>query len=98
MAEPDQRYGSTGEALRSEDDPLLTGRGRYTDDINLPGQAWVAFARSPLPHARIRALQTAAAVRMPGVIAVFTGADLAADGIGAIPPAMSFAGSGGKPM
>lgn len=98
MTEDMHRYGSASEALRSEDDPLLTGRGRYTDDIDLPGQAWAAFTRSPVANAQIRALHVAAAARMPGVIAVFTGADLAADGIGAIPPLASFAGRGGKPM
>ncbi|MSQ88887.1 MAG: xanthine dehydrogenase family protein molybdopterin-binding subunit [Betaproteobacteria bacterium] len=98
MADEINRYGSAHETLRSEDDPLLTGQGKYTDDIDLPGQAWVAFVRSPVAHARVLELNTAAAARMPGVIAVFTGADLAADGIGAIPPAVSFTGRGGKPM
>ena len=98
MAEQTLRFGSSRDALRSEDDPLLTGRGRYTDDVDLPGQAWAAFTRAPVAHAQIRALHAAAAARMPGVIAVFTGADLAADGIGAIPPAVSMTGRGGKPM
>ena len=98
MAEEINRYGSAQGALRSEDDPLLRGRGKYTDDVDLPGQAWIAFVRSPLAHARLRGVNIAAAARMPGVIGVFTGADLAADGIGGIPPAVSFTGRGGKPM
>jgi len=92
------RFGSGGAALRSEDEPLLAGRGRFTDDVDLPGQAYAAFARSPLGHAEIRAVEVAAAARMPGVIAIFTAMELAADGIGAIPPAVSLTGRGGKPM
>jgi carbon-monoxide dehydrogenase large subunit len=70
---------------RREDVRFITGRGRYTDDINLPGQAYAAFARSPLARATIRAIDTAAAKATPGVIAVFTGADLQAGGIGPLP-------------
>lgn len=70
---------------RKEDLRLLTGRGRYSDDVSLPGQAYAAFLRSPHSHARIRAIDTAAARAMPGVLAVLTAADLAADGIKPIP-------------
>jgi carbon-monoxide dehydrogenase large subunit len=71
--------------LRKEDLRLLTGRGRYSDDINLPGQAYAAFVRSPHAHARIRSIDTSAAATMPGVLAVLTGADAAADGLKDIP-------------
>ncbi|HSW21683.1 MAG TPA: xanthine dehydrogenase family protein molybdopterin-binding subunit, partial [Burkholderiaceae bacterium] len=65
---------------RREDQRLITGRGQYTDDMDLPGQAWAAFARSPHAHARIVAIDTRAARAMPGVLAVLTGQDYADDG------------------
>lgn len=92
------RFGSSADALRVEDDALLAGRGRFTDDVNVPGQAHAAFVRAPLGHAELRGVDAGAAARMPGVLGVFTGRDLAADGLGAIPPAAAFAGRGGRPM
>jgi carbon-monoxide dehydrogenase large subunit len=71
---------------RSEDRRFLTGRGRYADDIALPGQAYGFVVRSPHAHARIVRLDVGAASAAPGVVAVLTGADFAADGIGSIPP------------
>lgn len=77
---------SIGKAvLRKEDQRFITGKGRYTDDINLPGQAYGYFVRSPVAHATIDSISTAAAQNSPGVIAVLTGADLAADGLGSLP-------------
>ena len=70
---------------RTEDERLLTGRGCFTDDVNLPGQAYAAMVRSPHPHARIVSYDTAQASARPGVIAVLTGADFHADGLGRIP-------------
>ncbi len=70
---------------RKEDARLLRGEGRFTDDFSLPGQCHAALVRSPFPHARIRGIDTAAARNSPGVAGVFTGADCAADGLGAIP-------------
>ncbi len=98
MTDETLRFGSGREAWRSEDEPLLAGRGRFTDDVELPGQAHAAFARSTLGHAELRAVDAAAAARMPGVLGVFTAADLAGDGVGAIPPAVSLPGRGGRPM
>ena len=69
---------------RMEDVPLLTGRGCFTDDINLADQAYMVVVRSPHAHARVAAIDTAAATAAPGVLAVLTAADLAADGIAAI--------------
>ena len=66
---------------RVEDARLLTGRGEYTDDFNLPGQAYAAVVRAAPAHARIRSVETAAAAGMPGVLAVLTAADLRADGV-----------------
>lgn len=65
---------------RNEDRRLVVGQGRYTDDIDKPGQAWAAFLRSPHAHARIVRIDTAAALALPGVLAVLTGADYQADG------------------
>ncbi len=70
---------------RIEDLRLLTGGGRFSDDVNLPGQAYAVFVRSPHAHARIGAIETAKARAMPGVLAVLTGADLDPDGIKPIP-------------
>jgi len=71
--------------LRTEDLRLLTGRGRYVDDLVLPNQAHAVFVRSPHAHARLRAVEAAAARGMPGVLAVLTGGDWAADGLGGLP-------------
>jgi carbon-monoxide dehydrogenase large subunit len=70
---------------RVEDQRLITGRGCYSDDFNLPGQAYACFVRSPHAHARIVSIDTAAALKVPGVITVLTGADAAADGMQPIP-------------
>jgi carbon-monoxide dehydrogenase large subunit len=92
------RFGSDLGAVRSEDEPLVTGRGRFTDDLDVAGAAHAVFVRAPVAHATIRAVETAAARAMPGVLGVFTGADLAADGLGGIPPVAGAAGRDGKPM
>ena len=70
---------------RREDLRFITGRGRYTDDINEPGQVYAHFLRSPYAHARISAVDASDALAVPGVIAVFTGRDSAADGLGDLP-------------
>ena len=70
---------------RREDARLLTGRGRFSDDFNLPGQLHAAIVRSLHPHARIVHVNTGEAKTMPGVAAVFTGRDCASDGLGTIP-------------
>jgi carbon-monoxide dehydrogenase large subunit len=74
-----------GTVRRKEDARLVTGRGNYSDDVNLPGQAYGAAVRSPHAHARIRSIDTTAARAMPGVLAVLTGADAVADGLTRIP-------------
>ncbi|MDP9906812.1 MULTISPECIES: xanthine dehydrogenase family protein molybdopterin-binding subunit [Arthrobacter] len=65
--------------LRKEDAHLITGRSRYTDNMTLPGMLHLAMVRSPFAHARITSIDTSAAKSSPGVVAVFTGADLAAE-------------------
>ncbi|HJZ02902.1 MAG TPA: xanthine dehydrogenase family protein molybdopterin-binding subunit, partial [Streptosporangiaceae bacterium] len=70
-----ERY--TGASIkRSEDPRILTGAGRYVDDIKLPGMLHAAFVRSPLAHARVLSVDVSAALALPGVVAVLTGADL----------------------
>ncbi|HEV8372802.1 MAG TPA: aerobic carbon-monoxide dehydrogenase large subunit, partial [Actinomycetota bacterium] len=70
---------------RKEDDRFLRGRGNYVDDISLPGMLHMALLRSPIAHARITALDTAAAAAHPGVVAVITGRDLDAHGLAWMP-------------
>ena len=70
---------------RKEDQRLLTGKGRFTDDLNIEGQTYAALVRSPHPHARIVKIDTAAAKAMPGVVGVLTGADVATDGLKPLP-------------
>ena len=95
MADDHRRFGSSRGAPRSEDDPLLAGRGRFTDDLKTAQHARAAFVRSPMGHATIRAVDAKAAARMPGVLAILAGADLA---LGAIPPGVLLPGRDGKPM
>jgi aerobic carbon-monoxide dehydrogenase large subunit len=71
--------------VRKEDAELVTGQGRFSDDINLPGQAYAVTVRSPHAHARIRGIDVSAAMAVPGVIAVLTGADAIEDGLKPIP-------------
>jgi carbon-monoxide dehydrogenase large subunit len=70
---------------RKEDHRFITGKGRYTDDISRPRQLYAWILRSPLPHARIRAVDSDAAEAVRGVVAVYTGSDMAADGVGGLP-------------
>ena len=71
--------------VRKEDDALVRGHGRFSDDIDLAGQAYAAMVRSPHAHARIHAIDRSAAMTVPGVLAVLTGADALADGLKPIP-------------
>ena len=75
-----------GQSVRRVEDPrLLRGFGRYSDDVSLPHQAYAVVVRSPHAHAVIRSIDTSAARQASGVLAVLTGADLAADGLGNLP-------------
>ena len=75
-----------GQAIpRVEDQRLLMGGGRYTDDINLPNQARAAILRSPHANAKILSIDASEAEQAPGVVAIYTGADVAADGLGDLP-------------
>jgi carbon-monoxide dehydrogenase large subunit len=83
---------------RKEDFRFITGKGQYTDDISRPGEARALFVRSPHAHAKILRVDTKAAVAMPGVVAVLTGADLAADKIGNLICGWMIHSKDGSPM
>ena len=86
LAAERERGKMIGQSLRRvEDFRLLTGRGRFSDDRALPGQLHAAFARSPHAHARLEGVETGRAERLPGVVAVLTAADYAADGMKPMP-------------
>src|SRR5258706_14510245 len=73
-----------GKSIKRREDPrFITGRGQYVDDLKLPGMTYAAFVRSPHAHAKIRKIDTAAAARHPGVVAVFTGKDMT--GVNSLP-------------
>ncbi len=79
------QYGIGQPIRRKEDARLLTGNGRYTDDVNLDGQAFVYFLRSPYAHAKINSIDATDALAAPGIIAIYTSADIIADGVKPIP-------------
>lgn len=80
------KTGGIGQSVRrKEDERLVTGAGCFTDDVNLPDQAYAVMVRSPHAHAHIRSIDTPRAAAMPGVLAVLTGGDLVADGLRPIP-------------
>ena len=81
---------------RIEDQRFITGRGRYTADIAEPGSLAVVFLRSPHASAAIEAIDSDAAAQMPGVVAVLSAADLAADGVGPVQAALSIEGPDGR--
>ena len=83
---------------RKEDQRFITGKGHYTDDINRPGQAFAYFLRSPHAHATIKSIDAKAASGMPGVLAVLTGAELAADKIGNLICGWMIHSKDGSPM
>jgi carbon-monoxide dehydrogenase large subunit len=91
---PDSGIGAP--IKRREDFRFITGRGRYTDDINRPGQVYASFVRSPLAHAKIKSVDTGEAAQAPGVVAVFTGKDMEADGIGSLPCGWVVTGKDGE--
>jgi len=76
------KYGIGQPVRRKEDVRLLTGAGRYTDDLHFAGELYAFFLRSPHAHATIRGIEAGAAKAAPGVVGVFTGADLEKDGLG----------------
>ena len=92
------QYGIGQSIKRFEDPRLVRGEGRFHDDVNLPNQAHVVIVRSLHAHARIASIDTAAAVGAPGVLAVFTGADLALDKLGTMKMTLKRKRPDGAPM
>jgi aerobic carbon-monoxide dehydrogenase large subunit len=93
---PDGTIGTP--VRRREDYRFLTGQGTYTDDINRPGQLYAYILRSPHANARLNRVDTSAAKAAPGIVAVFTGADMAAEGIGGLPCGWLVNSKDGSPM
>jgi carbon-monoxide dehydrogenase large subunit len=91
------KFGLSQSVRRVEDPRLLVGGGRYTDDIEIQGAVRGYVLRSPHAHAEVARVDTAAAKAMPGVLAVITGADLVAAGIGEVPCAIPLKNSDGSP-
>ena len=89
-------HGIGASTKRREDVRFLTGKGRYTDDISLPGQAYVYFLRSDVAHGRLNKVDTSVAQNMPGVVRIFTGADF--EGVGGIPCGWQVTDRHGNPM
>ncbi|MCP8938007.1 xanthine dehydrogenase family protein molybdopterin-binding subunit [Alsobacter sp. SYSU M60028] len=88
-----------GQPVKRQEDPILVrGEGRYTDDVSLPGQLYAAFVRSPHAHGVLKGVDAEAARAMPGVVAVYTAADLAPMNYGALKCVMGFANRDGSPM
>ena len=83
---------------RKEDLRFITGKGNYTDDINLPRQTWAYFVRSPHAHATIKSINTAKAKKMPGVVGIFTSDEVAEDKIGGLICGWMIHSKDGSPM
>src|ERR1700722_3709869 len=94
----DMRFGAGQPVKRLEDQRLLTGKGLFIDDKPEDGALWLYVLRSPHAHANITSIDAAAARAMPGVEAVYTGADLIADDIGTLPTLLVFKRPDGSPM
>ena len=92
-----KQFGIGQPVRRVEDRRFITGHGNYVDDINRQRQAYAFMLRSPHAHARIGAIETAAALSIPGVLGAFTGEDLARDGIGTIPCLSALTNRDGSP-
>jgi carbon-monoxide dehydrogenase large subunit len=94
----EEKYAVGQPVPRKEDPTLLRGEGRYSDDLNLPGQAYAVMVRSNAAHGIIRSIDTEAARAMPGVLAVITGRDLIDAGMGNMPSGMAFKMKDGADM
>jgi aerobic carbon-monoxide dehydrogenase large subunit len=93
-----QKYGVGQPVRRKEDDTLVRGKGKYTDDINLPGQLYAWIVRSPHAHGVIRGIDTEAAKAMPGVRGVWTGRDLEAANYGPFTCGLPLKSQDGTPL
>ncbi len=93
-----QKFGVGQPVLRTEDPVLVQGRGTYADDVSLPDQVYAAIVRSRHAHGVLKGIDTAAALAMPGVLAVYTGADLEAAGYGSLKCVPPLKNRDGTPM
>jgi len=93
-----QKFGVGQPVRRKEDDTLVRGKGKYTDDFNLRGQAYAFIVRSSHAHGIIRGIDTAAAKAMPGVLGVWTGTDFAAANYGPFTCALPLKSRDGTPL
>src|SRR5260370_22939871 len=94
----DEKFAIGQPVPRSEDPVLLRGEGHYSDDVSLPRQAYAVMLRSAYAHGAIRRIDTRAARVMPGVLAIYTAADLAKGGVGPLPPRQVMNNRDGTPM
>src|ERR1700752_843207 len=92
------RFGAGQPVKRLEDQRLLTGKGQFIDDKPEDGALWLHVLRSPHAHAKIVSIDTSAAAEMPGVTAIYTGADLIKADVGTTPTLSIFKPPDGKPM
>src|SRR5712671_1275059 len=92
------KYAIGQPVLRTEDPKLVRGEGRFTDDVSLPGQAFLVMVRSRYAHGIIRAIKTDAARKMPGVLGIFTGTDLVQAGYGTLKCIVPFKNRDGSEM
>src|SRR5215469_6130839 len=83
---------------RKEDFRFITGQGTYTDDINRPGQLYAYILRSPHAHAKLNGIDTSGAAKASGVVAIFTGKDMSAGGVGGLPCGWQIHSKDGSPM
>jgi carbon-monoxide dehydrogenase large subunit len=90
------RFGSGQAVKRVEDAALLVGQGQFTDNVLVADQTYITFVRSPYAHARIRSIDASVASAMPGVLAVYTGAQLMRAGVKAMPPPEGFQRANGQ--
>jgi carbon-monoxide dehydrogenase large subunit len=95
---PHLKFGIGQPVHRKEDPRLLRGQGRYADDIALPGQAFARVVRSHHAHGRLRGIDAAAALALPGVLAVYTAADFVCAGYGAILCKLPLKNADGSPL
>ncbi len=92
------KFGIGQPVKRNEDMRLIQGQGQYSDDVNLKGQVYAAMVRSSVAHGTIRKIDTSAAAKMPGVLAIYTGADLQKAGYADLAPRLPFKSTDGTPM
>jgi aerobic carbon-monoxide dehydrogenase large subunit len=90
--------GIGASVVRKEDKRFITGKGRYVDDVKLVGMSYAHFVRSPHAHAKVKGIDSSAAMKMPGVIAVLTGSELVADKIGNLICGWAITSKDGSPM